>query len=80
MGVIKALALLPVAPLRLTVWVADKVAAEADQRLNSPQAYIQRLREIEDARVRGELSDEQAAELEAQVITQASGSAEGHRG
>jgi hypothetical protein len=75
-GVIKALALLPVAPLRLTVWVA----AEADQRLNSPQAYIQRLREIEDARVRGELSDEQAAELEAQVITQASGSAEGHRG
>ncbi|HWE10339.1 MAG TPA: gas vesicle protein GvpG [Solirubrobacteraceae bacterium] len=69
----KQLALLPVAPLRFTVWVADKVAEEADQKLNSPQAYVQRLREIEDARVRGDLTDEEAAELEAEVIERASG-------
>jgi hypothetical protein len=69
----KELALLPLAPLRFTVWVADKVADEADQKLNSPQAHVQRLREIEDARVRGELSDEEASELEAQVIERASG-------
>jgi hypothetical protein len=75
----KELALLPMAPLRFTVWVADKVAEEADQKINSPQAYVQRLREIEDARVRGELSDEEAAELEAQVIERASGTG-GQRG
>lgn len=73
MGVMKELALLPVAPLRFTVWVAEKVAEEADQKLNSPQAHVQRLREIEAARERGELDDEQAAELEAQVIARASG-------
>jgi hypothetical protein len=72
-GVMREIALLPVAPLRFTVWVADKIAEEADQKLNSPQAHVQRLREIEDARARGELTDERAAELEAQVIERASG-------
>jgi hypothetical protein len=72
MGVIKELAMLPVAPLRFTVWVAEKVAEQADEKLNSPQAHVQRLREIDDARKRGELTEEQASELEAQVIEQAS--------
>jgi Gas vesicle protein G len=74
MGVIKELSLLPLAPLRFTVWVAGKVAEEADQQLNSPQARVRQLQEIEQARERGELDDEQAAELEAQVIARASGS------
>jgi hypothetical protein len=73
MGVIKELALLPLAPLRFTVWVADKVAEQADRELNSPEARVRRLQAIEQARLRGELDDEQAAELEAQVIAQASG-------
>ena len=73
MGVIKELSLLPLAPLRFTVWVAEKVAEEADQQQNSPQAHLRQLREIDDARARGELDDEQAAELEAQVIARASG-------
>lgn len=73
MGLIRELTLLPVAPLRFTVWVAGKVAEEADRRQYSPAAFVQRLREVEDAHARGELDDAQAAELEAQVITQASG-------
>jgi hypothetical protein len=72
-GVIKELSLLPVAPLRFTVWVAGRVAEQADHELNSPAAFVQRLREIEDARARGELDDEQAAELEAQVIARVGG-------
>jgi hypothetical protein len=70
--VIKELTLLPLAPLRFTVWVAEKVAEEADQKLNSPQAHVQQLRAIEQARARGELDEEAAAELEAQVIARAS--------
>jgi hypothetical protein len=73
MGLIKELSLLPVAPLRFTVWVAEKVAEQADHEENSPQAFVRRLREIEDAHLRGELDDEQAAELEAQVVARASG-------
>jgi hypothetical protein len=70
-GVISTLVLLPVAPLRFTVWVADKVAEQADQQINSPEARLRRLREIDRARARGELDDDQAAELEAQVIAEA---------
>jgi hypothetical protein len=62
-----------VAPLRLTLWVADKVAEEADHEQNSPAGRLRRLREIEQARVRGELDDGQAAELEAQVIEEVTG-------
>jgi hypothetical protein len=71
-GVIKEVALLPVGPLRFIVWVADKVAERADHEENSPEARLRRLQEIDNARGRGELTDEQAAELEAQVIAQAS--------
>jgi hypothetical protein len=79
MGVIREMALLPVAPLRLTVWVAGKVGEQVDREHNSPEARVRRLREIEDARVRGELTDERAAELEALVLEQAGGGA-GYRG
>jgi hypothetical protein len=73
MGMIRELSLLPVAPLRFTVWVAGKVGEQADHEQNSPEAFVQQLREIDDARARGELDEEQAAELEAQVIARASG-------
>ena len=69
----KELALLPLAPLRFTVWVADKVAEQADYEQNSPERLVQRLREIEDAHARGELDDERAAALEAEVLMHASG-------
>jgi hypothetical protein len=70
-GVMKELVLLPVAPVRFTTWVMDKVAQDVDHRLNSPEARIQRLREIEEARERGELHEDHAAELEAQIIEEA---------
>lgn len=69
---IKELLLLPVAPLRLTVWVAEKVAEQADQELNSPQAVVSRLQEIDEARRRGEIDSDTAAELEAEMIDRAS--------
>ena len=73
MGMIRGMALLPLAPLRFTVWVAGKVAEQADQQHNSPEARVRRLREIEDARARGDLNEDQAAELEARVLAEASG-------
>jgi hypothetical protein len=70
---IKELTLLPLAPLRFTVWVAGKVAEQADQEQNSPEAIVRQLQEIEQARVRGELDDDQAAEREVQVLARAGG-------
>ena len=71
MGLMSQLLLWPVAPVRFTMWVVDKVAQDVDHKMNSPQARMQRLREIEEARERGELNDELAAELEAEIIEQA---------
>jgi Gas vesicle protein G len=67
-GLVKQLALLPVAPLRLTVWVGDKVAEQVEREQFSPEARMRQLREIEEKRERGELSDEAAAEAEAKII------------
>jgi hypothetical protein len=69
-GLIRELVLLPVAPLRFTVWVAEQVADEADRKQYSPGAGVQQLEEIEEARERGELDEEEAAELEGEVIEQ----------
>jgi Gas vesicle protein G len=69
-GLIKELVLLPVAPLRFTVWVADQVAQEADRKQYSPGAGVQQLEEIEEARESGELDEEKAKELEGKVIEQ----------
>jgi gas vesicle protein GvpG len=69
-GLIKELVLLPVAPLRFTVWVSEKVAEEADREQYSTGAGVQQLEEIEEAREKGELDEEKAAELEGEVLQQ----------
>jgi hypothetical protein len=74
----KELALLPVAPLRFTVWVAGKVAEQADHEQNSPEAIVRQLQEIEQARLRGELDEEEAAEREVQVLERAGGAQHQH--
>jgi Gas vesicle protein G len=69
-GVIKELVLLPVAPLRFTVWVAGYVAEEADRQEFSPEAAVRKLEGIRAARERGELDEELAEELEAEILQQ----------
>lgn len=73
MGVVKELVLLPAAPVRFTLWVVDQVAQDVDRRQNSPEARMRRLREIEQARDSGRLHDEHAAQLEAEILDEASG-------
>lgn len=68
MGLIKELVLLPVAPVRFTLWVSEKVADQVDQERLSAGAGAQQLHAIEEARVQGELDDERAEELEGKVI------------
>lgn len=67
-ALMKQVVLLPVAPLRLTVWVGDKVAEQADHERSSPQAHMRQLREIEEKRGRGEIDEEEAAEAEVAII------------
>lgn len=70
MGLIKELVLLPAAPLRFTVWVAEKVAEEAERKEFSPAAGVQKIDEIEEKRERGEISEDEAAEVEGEILEQ----------
>ena len=70
MGLIKELALLPAAPLRFTVWVADKVSEEVDRQEYSPAAGVQKIEELEEKRERGDISEEEAAETEGEILEQ----------
>jgi hypothetical protein len=70
LGLIKELVLLPGAPLRFTVWVADKVAEEADRKEYSPAAGVQKIEEVEKKRERGEIGEDEAAEIEGKILEQ----------
>lgn len=70
MGLFTQLILLPLAPVRFTVWVSEKVAEEVNREQGSPEAHMRKLREIDEKRKRGELTQEQAAEAEAKIIEQ----------
>jgi hypothetical protein len=69
-GLITQLVLLPVAPLRFTVWVAGYVAEEADRQEFSQEAAVRKLEGIRAARERGKLDEERAEELEAGILQQ----------
>jgi hypothetical protein len=68
MGLIKELTLLPVAPLRFTLWTAEQIADEADRQQHSPGAIVRQLEEIEERRDRGELDPEEAERLQGEII------------
>jgi len=70
LGLFKELALLPAAPLRFTVWVADKVAEEADRKEYSPAAGIRKIEQVEEKRERGEIGEEEASEIEGEILEQ----------
>jgi len=69
-GLIKHLVLLPAAPLRFTLWVAEKVAEETDRQQYSAGAGVQQIEQIEEAREKGELDEEKAEKLEGEIIEQ----------
>ena len=59
MGLFTGLLTLPLAPLRGTVWIAERLLEEAERELNDPAVVEQQLNEAEAAFERGELSEEE---------------------
>ena len=68
MGLFRTLVLLPVAPLRGVLWLAQILQEIADGELNDPQRLRDALRDAEGAHARGEISEEQLAEVEQHVL------------
>ena len=68
MGLFTGLLTFPLAPARGVVWLAERVLDEADSELNSPASIYRQLEEIDEARASGELSAQESAEAEAELV------------
>lgn len=68
MGLLTGLLTLPLAPVRGTIWVAERIQEEAERQLNDPQAIEQQLIEAEGAYERGELSEQEFEQIEDELL------------
>jgi hypothetical protein len=68
MGLITGVLLLPVAPVRGVLWVAEQITEEVNRRYYSEGAIVKELRAVEDARRSGELDEAEAAKREEALL------------
>ena len=64
MGLITGLLTLPLAPVRGTVWIAERILEQAEADVDDEGAIVTQLMEIDAAREAGEISEQEAAEAE----------------
>jgi hypothetical protein len=67
-GLLTGLLTLPLAPVRGTIWVAERLLEEAERELNDPAVLEQQLDDAEAALERGELTQEEFDELEDELL------------
>jgi len=67
-GLITGILGLPLAPLRGTVWIAEQIRQQAEDELYDPATIRSQLEEVDRARQAGELSDEEATQLEDELV------------
>ena len=64
MGLITGLLTLPLAPVRGTVWIAERILEQAEAEFDDEGAIMTQLMEIDAAREVGEIGEQEAAEAE----------------
>jgi hypothetical protein len=68
MGLLSGLVLLPLAPLRGTIWIAEKLAEQAEAELSDRTAVRRLLLEAEAALERGELTEHEYDRIEDELL------------
>lgn len=68
MGLLSGLLLLPLAPLRGTIWIAEQLAAYAEGELDDEAAVRRLLVEAEAALEAGELTEEEFDAIEDELL------------
>lgn len=64
MGLVTGLLLLPLAPVRATMWIAEQLAAEAERELDDERTVRRLLLEAEAALERGEIGETEYDQIE----------------
>lgn len=74
MGLLGTVLTAPLAPVRLLGWVAGVVAAQAEQEVEQQTPSLhERLLEIEDELAAGRITEEEAARMEEELLSDAIG-------
>jgi hypothetical protein len=68
LGLFTGLLLLPLAPVRGTVWIAEQLVAEAERELDDERVVRRLLLEAEAALERGELSEAEYDRIEDELL------------
>ena len=68
MGLITGLLTLPLAPVRGTVWLAERIQEQAEEELYDESAITAGLLELEEARQAGTLEEDELAAAEDALI------------
>jgi cytochrome c-type biogenesis protein CcmI len=68
MGLVTGILTLPLAPVRGVVWIAEQLRDEALRQTEDPAVIRRQLAEVDRARDSGELSAEEAAEREEELV------------
>ena len=68
MGLLAGLLTLPLAPVRGTIWVAEQVLEEAENQYYDPGVIRRQLEDVEELRASGEITDEEAEQLEDDLV------------
>ena len=68
MGLITGLLTLPLAPVRGTVWLAERIQEQAEAELYDEDVIRAQLLDIDAAREAGEISEEEATQAEDQLL------------
>jgi hypothetical protein len=68
MGLIIGVLLLPLAPVRGVLWVAEQLTEEVNRRYYGEGAIVQQLRQVDEARRTGRMEPEEAAAREEELL------------
>jgi hypothetical protein len=68
MGLIMGLLTLPLAPVRGTVWLAERIQEQAEREYYDESAIRAGLQEVEQARAAGEVDEHELDEIEDALI------------
>ena len=68
MGLVTGLLTLPLAPVRGTMWIAERLLDEAERELNDPAAIEQQLLDAEARYERGQITAEEFELIEDELL------------
>ena len=68
MGLVTGLLGLPLVPMRGVLWLAEQILEQAEDQFYDPARIRAQLDQIDEARRLGELSEEECAEIENELL------------